>query len=198
MDGQHRLSAVMHIQIAKTLHLPIYYIMDENVTMDDISLLNSNKINWKNMDYVNYFAGKGVSSFKILLEFMQRHPKISLSSAVELISNKKRELNELKSGILSAEKHEKAEVIMEYVYDLKSRMNSQHHYWKSGDFIGAVQMVVNTKRYSHTTMMNSTANNAEHWEQQFSRSNYIFEINRIYNWGRTESEKINFKMLTKK
>lgn len=197
MDGQHRLSAVIHIQASKLLNLPVYYIMDENITMDDISLLNSNKINWKNLDYVNYYAGKGVPAFKALQKFMTNHPKINLSSAVELVSNKKRDLKELKVGVLSADKADKAEVIIGYVYDLKSRMDSQAQFWKSGNFISAVQRVVNTKRYSHKVMMDSPLNTPENWEQQSSSRNYIFEINRIYNHGRTEREKIDFKALTR-
>lgn len=197
MDSQHRLSAVKHIEIARMLQLPIYYIMDKNVTMDDISLLNSNKINWKNINYVNFFAGKKVQAFVDLVDFMNEHKALPLSCAIELISSKKRDLGELKKGILKADKVDKAHLIMGYVYDLRERMNPAIPLWKTGNFLSAMKAVVNTRKYRHQVMMDSVRNAPENWERQHSKRAYIFEITETYNYGLSPNEKVNFMKLTK-
>jgi disulfide oxidoreductase YuzD/ribosomal protein S18 len=195
MDGQHRLSSVKHIQIAKMFNLPIYYIMDENVTLDDICMLNDNKINWKNIDYVNYYAAKGIKSYVILSKFMDEHNKIPLSTCIAITSSKQRDLAKLKRGELIIDKADKAHYVMACVYEIKERMLPTAQYWKSRDFITALNAIINTGKYQHHIMMASPKNCDTGWNIQLSKRAYVHEMQEIYNAGRTPAEWVGFMKL---
>jgi hypothetical protein len=197
MDGQHRLSAVKIIESAKLLQLPIYYIMDLNITMDDISLLNSNKINWRNLDYLNYFAGKKVKDYVDTLEFMKQHPNVNFSAAIVLVSSEKRDIKKVKDGLLKADNISKAQFIMECIYELKARMDPYDAMWKTGTFIIAMKAIFNTKKYNHEVMMASEKNVKESWSRQINTRAYIYEINKIYNYHLPENKKVDFMKLTR-
>lgn len=61
MEGQHRL------EVAKELNLPIYYIIDNTIEINDIILLNTNRVNWKLKDYLKFHEGKGNESYKFVI-----------------------------------------------------------------------------------------------------------------------------------
>jgi hypothetical protein len=197
MDGQHRLSAVKIIEAARAQQLPLYYIMDPEITLDDISLLNSNKINWKNIDYVNFYAGKETPAYQSLSEFMVKNPKVPLSTCLRLIHQGALTLTDFKKGLMNCRKIERAYEIMRIVYDLRKKMNSRDVFWKSGFFILAVREVYSTGKYNHLEMMASPQNKAEFWSKQISQHSYVFEINSIYNYGKTDKQRINFLTLPK-
>ncbi len=197
MDGQHRLAAVKHIEETKKTKLPIYYVLDNEIEIDDMRLLNSNKINWKNQDYINYYAAKRVKPFIDLVKFQKDHPILSLSTCIEIVSSRKRNLSELKSGILLVDKLDKAYLVMKYIGELRHKMDSQIPIWKSRDFINAMRDIVDTGKYQHKILMSSTRNSPDMWNRQFSKRSYVFEINCTYNHSLTEKEKIDFLKLIK-
>lgn len=197
MDGQHRLSAVQHIEAAKLLKLPVYYIMDPDITIDDIQLLNTNKVNWKNIDYIQFYAGKKMKSYVDLAAFIEKHPKIPLSTCVDLVSSKRRDLREVKKGNFIADRMQEANYVLECVYDIRLCMDSQDIMWKSGFFIGAMRAVISTGKYDHAMMMASPYNNRNSWTKQHNKRGYIIEIERIYNADLQPKYRVDFRMLTK-
>lgn len=197
MDGQHRISACKIIQASKLLRLPVYYIQDPEVTIDDIRLLNTNKINWKNMDYILFYAGKKIKSYVDLVAFISRHPKIPLSTCVDLVSSKRRDLKEVKKGNFIADRVKEADHVLECVYDLKLCMEPTAIMWRSGLFIGAMRDVISTGKYDHTLMMASPYNNRQTWTKQHNKRAYIIEIERIYNADLQPKLHVDFRLLTK-
>ncbi len=171
--------------------------MDAEITLDDICLLNSNKVNWTNMNYVNYYAARKVKSYVDLKKFLVEHPKISLSGAIILLSSKRRDVKGLKKGGFIADKVDKAHLIMKYIYDLKEAQGAYLTFWKGTNFIEAMKNIVATKKYQHHVMMASSVNNAEGWEPQINIRSYVHEIQRVYNYGRGADEKVNFVQLLK-
>ncbi len=195
MDGQHRLGAVKYIEIAKLLKLPLYYIMDHGINLDDIHLLNSNKVNWKNLDYVNYYANREVESYMETKAFLVQFPMLSLSAAIILLSSERRDMKKIKAGLFKADRVEKAYYIMRCILEIKDCMGSQVHLWKSTNFISAFQSIVNTKKYQHHVMMSSSINKPGNWEPQKTKRAYVHEFNRIYN---NDSQVVDFVHLLKR
>ena len=64
VDGQHRLKA------AEELKLPIFYIVDNNITKADIAMVNSNRKSWSMRNYIEFYARDGRREFKRLKELI--------------------------------------------------------------------------------------------------------------------------------
>lgn len=81
MDGQHRLRA------AETLGVDIYYIIDDNFSISDISRINSTRKNWSSENYINFYMQQGFDEYIKLDEFLKEF-KISLRCAIVFISGR--------------------------------------------------------------------------------------------------------------
>ena len=65
VDGQHRFTAAMELE------LPVYYIIDENWTEEDIALLNTNRSNWHLSDYIKVYTLKDNVEYLYLKNLME-------------------------------------------------------------------------------------------------------------------------------
>lgn len=110
IDGQHRLGA------AKTLGLPIYYIIDNHINKSDIAALNSNQKNWTLEDYIKFHSKEGKPSFKILDRFLKDHPTIPISGALTLLSGSgTRDTKAIREGFVDTSNIDKANRIAEFI-----------------------------------------------------------------------------------
>lgn len=78
-DGQHRWMA------AQQLHVPLYYIVADDIKFSDIVLLNSVVKNWKPQDYLDHFIDQGAGDYIALKTFADKW-KFSISNAVAVLS----------------------------------------------------------------------------------------------------------------
>lgn len=67
IDGQHRLEA------AKSLDVPVYFLVHKASDDADMILLNATQRTWKLVDYYNYHLKKGVEEYKKLEEFITKN-----------------------------------------------------------------------------------------------------------------------------
>lgn len=65
VDGQHRLTA------AKSLRIPIYYVVDDDSTTSDMILFNTHRTNWSLENYVNFHNQNGLESFVFFQEMYE-------------------------------------------------------------------------------------------------------------------------------
>lgn len=66
IDGQHRFTAL------KFLKLPIYYVIENGLTVNDCKILNLNTKNWTLDDYIKSYADLGNLEFIKLLEIKKQ------------------------------------------------------------------------------------------------------------------------------
>lgn len=66
IDGQGRFEAL------KQLQLPIEYIVQEGVGIKECVAMNVHQTNWKQIDYINSYADRGVQSYIYIRDLMQR------------------------------------------------------------------------------------------------------------------------------
>lgn len=71
IDGQHRFWALSQ------LGLPINYMIDNEISINDAAELNSNQRNWTVMDYVHVYANKGNANYQYLLKELAKYKSIS-------------------------------------------------------------------------------------------------------------------------
>ncbi|MEY2500561.1 MAG: hypothetical protein QOI07_895 [Verrucomicrobiota bacterium] len=77
-DGQHRFEA------AKALKLPVFYVETKNMTIADVSGLNSEQRAWNATDYMNSNIGQGKKDYIILKDFMETYT-LPISAAIEIL-----------------------------------------------------------------------------------------------------------------
>jgi hypothetical protein len=70
IDGQHRLNG------AKETGNPVYFIMVNGYTLDQVRALNLNKRNWKNKDYLHGYVEEGVEDYVKLNNFYNKYSSI--------------------------------------------------------------------------------------------------------------------------
>jgi hypothetical protein len=81
VDGQHRFMA------AKTLQLPINYIVVKNYGIDEVQVLNTNGSNWLGKDFLSMYVERGYDSYIKLQKFMEDFPDFGIKSAIKIVTN---------------------------------------------------------------------------------------------------------------
>lgn len=115
IDGQHRLEA------ARSLELPVYYIVDDQVSKKNIAGINSNQKHWSMLDYVNYFAVEKVPEYLVLSEFICTYPNIPISTLLQLLSSTgSRDRDGFKNGKIDVQNKDHARVVLEYVQSIRN------------------------------------------------------------------------------
>ena len=69
IDGQHRLQAYKNYKEAKTIDLPIFFIMQKGLTIKDARLLNAGSKPWGPKDYAKAYSEYGNANYKTYLKF---------------------------------------------------------------------------------------------------------------------------------
>jgi hypothetical protein len=81
IDGQHRYNA------AKTLKLPINFIIIKDYGLKEVQTLNTNNKNWNKKDYLEAYCDLGNENYIKMKKFMSMFPDFSLSVCEQLITN---------------------------------------------------------------------------------------------------------------
>jgi len=140
IDGQHRLEA------AKNLSAPIYYI-EADLTRQDISKLNSHQKNWNMMDYLNFYQIEGHQGFIDFVKFYNHHRKFKISSLLILTnSERRRNLKELKEGILMVDSLPEAEEVCQFCEELSNKYD--YDFVFDSRFSPAVRMVMDAEGFN--------------------------------------------------
>lgn len=111
IDGQGRLKA------CEELGLPIDYIIEDGLTIEDCILMNLNTTPWKIIDYIKSYADRGNENYIRILEFVNRC-RYSFATAMYAVNRTgiKNLTNIIKNGnlIVTGNDIEKADEILEY------------------------------------------------------------------------------------
>ena len=81
LDGQNRFEAL------RFLKLPIYYRVSENMSVDDISLINTINKMWSLDDFMHQYIAQGKIDYIKLKKFMEWADLQSVNLALKIINN---------------------------------------------------------------------------------------------------------------
>lgn len=104
-DGQHRLGA------AEIVQTPIYFLFDPDITHEDIITINSTSNSWKAIDYLKFYATKGVPSYLKLQTFFKNNPKLAIDTCLWLMAPVDRRgnlMNNFRAGLVSTQNYSHA------------------------------------------------------------------------------------------
>jgi hypothetical protein len=158
IDGQHRLHAA---EIAK---VPVYYIVSDNMTMDDVASAQALTTPWTLADYLHYYCSSGASvhraNYLQMQEFVNKWG-VSESTALRLGAMGANTSQEFKTGRLNFGNGPHANEVMRAAEDF--RPNNEHawfEFWDASYFLAALSNLMLTvdprtrdKIYDHNRMM---------------------------------------------
>lgn len=81
MDGQHRLMA------CKSIGIPVRFIVQAGMRMDDIISINTNSRKWTEIDYINRFAEEGNVKYIELRDWIKECSDFGIQFAVAIARN---------------------------------------------------------------------------------------------------------------
>tara|TARA_R100001594_G_C3994814_1_gene253250 strand:+ start:144 stop:926 length:783 start_codon:yes stop_codon:yes gene_type:complete len=76
LDGQHSRDS------RETKGLPIRYIIAEHIRPDDISSMNTDKLNWSDKDYLNKYVEKNNENYVFYRDIMNEYPGLRAKFSV--------------------------------------------------------------------------------------------------------------------
>ncbi len=145
VDGQHRLMA------ARQLGLPVYYMVDDEITKGDIAMMNSNRKSWTARDYIQYYAKEGRSEYKKLLKIITDYPKVTNTAAIKLMNKNTSSyfsggsmMPPMRAGNLDATHADMAFKIC----DLCQKLYKHRDYVFRADFILSIKIAVASVNFS--------------------------------------------------
>ena len=80
IDGQNRVAA------CEALKMPVYYIIQNGIGAKECQMANWGQTNWKQKDFVRFFAIKGNKHYQVLQSFIDRYSEVPLAIVALCIS----------------------------------------------------------------------------------------------------------------
>jgi hypothetical protein len=120
IDGQHRLAA------AKMLKVDIWYEVVDNLTAEEILIINRNQKGWGSKDYLNHFASLGNNDYLMLSRYVKK-TKLPVSTAVGLLSG-----NIYESGCVVGEKFKNGQFKVTKYYEAEMLFDGLKEIEKAG------------------------------------------------------------------
>jgi hypothetical protein len=186
-DGQHRLEAY------KLCGFPISYIIKEKFALEDVRALNANSKKWSLTDYLMSHVKLGNTEYKLLEWFVKTYDMPILWS-VAMLNGK----GFFDSKITRTFKNGEFVICdLEWGKEQARRLawvGEFFQYNKKKNFIAAMLAVFRDKTFKWETFKKRLENNSAKLKNQGSRNDFIVNIERIYNTGTSEKNKIRLEL----
>jgi hypothetical protein len=134
IDGQHRIEA------CKLLNEPVYYIIADHLTKDDIAILNTAQKNWSRNDFINFYAIEGREKYKDLSKLINKYQKVPVSTLVSLACGRGTKIRE---GEISSVNTTRTTEVFDWIMDLHKNRNNA--FVTTRNFVTAFNQVVRTE-----------------------------------------------------
>lgn len=184
-DGQNRFEG------SRLIRQPIYYLIDNILTEDDLTKINRHQTNWQQLEFVETFAKRGKPFYQYLIELSNKHIEIKPATLIQIInSNYLPALANfgryLKDGVLVVDDSLK-ERVNDYFVKLKDF--EFYEYYQTGNFISGLIKITKRKNYSHEHMLQKVDNYKEKFYKCVSRDGAFNMLKDVYNMKMRESSK---------
>jgi len=181
-DGQHRLVA------AKELGVPIYYTFNNDMSAEDVAVVNAAQNSWKMTDYMHHYCARGFPEYLKLQAFHTRYPWLSLNTASDLCTYGDRAVGNkmFKEGGYQCNDLDFAEQVAQAVLQF-SRWIS---FYREAVFVSAVAQLFEHEGYSHERMMQKMEFMSTSLVKCVNIDQYMQVFNAIYNKQAREKDRL--------
>jgi len=186
IDGQHRVKAAMELGI------PINYIIDTKITIDDIGSLNSRNKNWQLVDFIDQYVRKDFEHYIKLNNFMKMYPELKPTECMMLcggaFTNPTRE--DFEDGKFVTKNMDKA---VEWAMGIIS-LKPYFERYNGSTFVRALVKIMTKKnKFVLTEFVDKVRKRPTRMFICGSVTEYIKVIEDVYNFGRIKENRINLR-----
>ncbi len=179
IDGQHRLAA------AKKLKIAIYYMVDDSITKQDISIMNRIKKNWTLMDYINYYTIEKRTEYQKLSRILSKYSEIGASTILSLLSDQgKRRTDEIKEGTWGMEQEEHAIKVLDILFSFKDR----YSFYTDRSLVFALNIAIKSGQYDHAHFLQKLELQPRSFVKCVDTKQYLQMIEEIYNYHSSKNK----------
>lgn len=180
IDGQHRF------YVAKQLGSHVWYIIADELTLQEIAKINSNTEKWKDADFINCYVQLGNKNYEQLQAFMDETGfplsislnLLSYGTAVRNAGLRTEAKNAFRGGQYVVKEYEAAMALAREVLKFKSFRGHN-----SGHFIEAISRIVSSGKIDLDDIHSKWEENKELLKKQSTAKDYLVALEIIANKG---------------
>lgn len=183
VDGQHRVEA------ARVTNSPVYVLVLDDITEEDILALNSNNANWRLPEHVERFVKMGNEDYATLKTLYDKH-RIPLGVLAEMLMKKVDGgglHKAVKLGLFRVTNYVEAVLWISYIEDFRDFFAD----YKNERFVKALVRAFRHPNYDHDRMLKklaATQGRQAYMLIAFSKvKDSLRRLEEVYNWGTTEA-----------
>tara|TARA_R110002153_G_scaffold5624_1_gene26165 strand:+ start:202 stop:915 length:714 start_codon:yes stop_codon:yes gene_type:complete len=173
IDGQHRFNA------ARDLGYPVYYILINGYSLEEVKMLNTNSKNWKREDYLNAYCDLGFEEYIKFKKFYNDIKEFTIGSAERIAAGHQSDnMSDFRNG-----KFKFADVLD--AYDTAQKILMFKPYYKGfnrNTFVGAVMRLIKNENYNHSQMIHKLSLNPSVLVDCANTSQYVLLLEDVYNY----------------
>ena len=183
VDGQHRFMSL------KLEGKKIYYLVNDNVTLDDIPRAASMQNAWKLNDYIHHFAAppRNDMKYQLFQSYMQTNKFPASTTAVILLGHRSHPIiDQMKAGVLKFKRNwNSAYKFAECVKDFSKYVNFN----KNARFLEAYVRVFDHPDYDHKRMMAKFNYLSNKINRCADAQSFLEQFEYIYNYNARDKVK---------
>lgn len=178
-DGQHRL------KVAEALGVPVYYIFDDKVSIDHVTMTTDAVAKWEGKDYLHRWCIEGKQDYLDLQKFwfsnkmLKGKPFLSLQASANLCHYGDRKAMNIafRQGSYKCNDLPFAESVTSALRDWSEHVEFFNH----ATFINAISNLSGNRHYDHQQMMSKMQYMSTRMVKCPDTASYIALIDEIYN-----------------
>jgi hypothetical protein len=185
LEGQHRLKA------AEYLRLPIYYMISNEMGVEDVSDINEVQDAWKTSDHLNFQCEQGNKDYLTLRSFMAKWSYVPIRVAINLTMSRSGNANDavtatFKRGEYVCSSLEFAEQVAAATFDFAKWFK----HFRQQSFIFAIAKCMRNPNYDHKRMMQKMEYLSTRLVRCSRMEEYLEKLEEIYNHKVTASNRV--------
>lgn len=193
IDGHHRFLA------AKALGVPVYFIITEAITRQDLLQLQNRK-NWSIEDHLDFFIKEGQLSYIKVKELWEKNKWIGLSpSIIAVCAKPERALTNFRKGELHSLTEadiQRGQKIISWLRDYYLTLEKFHpikkmrNKTKTLPLVKAMSRLANHPRYNHRKVLENLSETPLDFQSHEEPGEYVFMIESIQNGTKRKNRTI--------
>lgn len=184
IDGRHRL------QVAKSLGLPIWYIVIPGYGLEEVHILNANQKNWSADDYLKGYCDMGLEHYVVYRDFKDEfgfdHNTTRTLLTGTAVSGRCTEFYE---GRFEVADLDRAYKWAEQIRNVAPYYNG----WKRRSFIHAMVSLFKRPQFDYSRFVMKIKSQPTRLIDCADTSRYVELIEEVYNYRCSEKNKINLR-----
>lgn len=182
IDGQHRLAAL------EKLHLPVYFIKEPGLTLENVIALNGGQKAWTPQDYAESWIERGNTEYQTYLNFKSEYGLNHDVLLRYLSLDKPMTTTMYKDGRFFVPDEDRSRKLCDDLVTLKPHYNR----WNNRAFALGFYYLWKHPEYNHKKMLQKLTKNPEKISDRGTPEQYADMLSEIYNFSVQEHNRVWF------